>query len=199
MNDDHLDTLLDEARATYRVPPPVDHDALWRGIEREAFPDRALRRLDWRFAAPLAAASLLIGVVLGRWTGPTAQAAAPAPATAAAGSPYQHTAEELLGQAAVLLASLTDGHAPVSLASQTSDQATQLLGTTRLLLDSPVAADPRLHALLLDLELTLAQVARMQPARRATDLTLINEAVADREIVPRIRSAVIDLNGGGGH
>ena len=144
----------------------------------------------------------MFGVLAGRWSA-GATLAAPTPgidavaSTLAAARPYQKTTEALLGQTAVLLAALGADRTSASLASNVSDQATQLLGTTRLLLDSPAAADPQMHALLLDLELTLAQVARMQPTRTNAELTLINEAVAERDIVPRIRSAVVDLAGGG--
>jgi hypothetical protein len=63
-----------------------------------------------------------------------------------------------------------------------------------LLLDSPVASDPRLRNLLLDLELVLAQVARIEPQRRTDDMVLIQAALDDRDIVPRLRSAVADLS-----
>jgi hypothetical protein len=37
----------------------------------------------------------------------------------------------------------------------------------------------------------------MQPSRGKTDINLINEAVAQRDIVPRIQSVVVDLSAGG--
>lgn len=208
MEDNRLDQLLDEARATYRVPPASAADALWQRIDAEAFAAPARtpvrRGTEWRIAWRLAAASLVFGVLAGRWSvgirpSMTIQAAFPDEVASVlpAARPYQKTTEMLLGQTAVLLAALGTDRTSASLVSNVSDQATQLLGTARLLLDSPVAADPQMRALLLDLELTLAQVARMQPTRTNTELTLINEAVAERDIVPRIRSAVVDLAGGG--
>ena len=208
MEDHKLDQLLHEARATYRVPPDRAPDALWRRIEAEAFavPTRtpARRGNEWRIAWRLAAASLVFGALAGRWSAgvrPSATIEAAFPDEVAsvlpAARPYQKTTEALLGQTAVLLAALGTDRTSASLAANVSDQATQLLGTTRLLLDSPAAADPQMRALLLDLELTLAQVARMQPTRSNTELTRINEAVVERDIVPRIRSAVVDLAGGG--
>ena len=73
-------------------------------------------------------------------------------------------------------------------------QAQQLLGTTRLLLDSPFGRDQGMRDLLEDLELVLAQVARMQPQRPGEALTTINEALEERDVVPRIRSAVASLS-----
>ena len=37
MEDRELDNLLDDARRTYHVPVAPDVDAIWRGVEAEAF------------------------------------------------------------------------------------------------------------------------------------------------------------------
>ena len=208
MEDHKLDELLEDARTSYRVPPAPAVEAIWQAVEAEAFAPRIQTRnthraLDWRFAGMLAAASLVIGIVGGRWStgvAPTATMDAAAEAEALvtpASLPYSRTTEEVLGRTAVLLAALRSDDSRGVNTLQVSDQATRLLGNVRLLLDSPAAADPQMQALLLDLELTLAQVARMQPARGESELTLINDAVAERDIVPRIRSAVVDLSAGG--
>ena len=203
MDDKQLDKLLDEARATYRVAPEPPVEAIWQRIDAEAFatPGRGRRGAEWRVAWRLAAASLVFGALAGRWTAGLGSSVQPMTADVAvvspAARPYQKTTEALLGQTAVLLAALSADRASESLASHVSTQATQLLGTTRLLLDSPAASDPQMHALLLDLEMTLAQVARLQPARADTELNRINEAIAERDIVPRIRLAVVDLAGAG--
>lgn len=204
MEDHKLDQLLEDARTSYRVPPAPAVEAIWQAVEAEAFAPRieTRRTLDWRFAGMLAAASLVIGIFGGRWSASVAPTAVMAPAANAeagfsqvAGS-YRHTTEEVLGRTAVLLAALRSPDARNVNALQVSDQAQRLLGNVRLLLDSPAAADPQMQTLLLDLELTLAQVARMQPARGESDLTMINDAVAHREIVPRIRSAVVEMSAG---
>jgi hypothetical protein len=210
MDDKRLDELLDDARKTYRVPPEPAVEAIWQRIDAEAFlaPGGATRRpTDRRFGAVtwrVAAASLVFGVLAGRWTSgvglPGATEADPAQVTSSMSPvlrPYQKTTEELLGKTAVLLAALGTDRTSASFSSHVSDQAAQLLGTARMLLDSPAGSEPGIRALLLDLELTLAQVARLQPSRGETELMLINEAVAERDIVPRIRSAVVDLSGGG--
>lgn len=198
MDDHRLDDLLEEARDHYRVPPAANADALWSRIEATAFPRAAVRR-DWRLTGLAAAACLVIGAIAGRWSATTAPAMNAAAATTASAQqvsrPYQKATEDLLGQTAVLLTALNSDRAATEMASHLNDEATQLLGTTRLLLDSPAATDPQLRTLLLDLELTLARVARLQPARRATEVPLINAAVAERDIVPRIRSAVMELGG----
>ena len=153
------------------------------------------------------AATLVFGVLIGRVTATAPHSPRRSPplrrrdahgrlASTAAADPYQRTTQEFLGRTAVLLAG-----APVQASragtndAKLADQAQQLLGTTRLLLDSPVGREQRMKDLLEDLELVLAQVARLQPQRPGESLTLINEALEERDVVPRIRSAVADLSG----
>jgi uncharacterized membrane-anchored protein YhcB (DUF1043 family) len=208
MDDKKLDDMLMVARTQYRVPPEPSREAIWVGIESEAFaPSRVQRGSHWQFGWKLAAASLIIGVFAGRMT---ARIGGEPASTMANGNqqsevsvvsdasrPYQQTTEEVLGRSAVLLAALRSSDVKAIDAGQMSNQATRLLGRVRLLLDSPAANDPQVQNLLLDLETTLAQIARMQPSRGKTDINLINEAVAQRDIVPRIQSVVVDLSAGG--
>ena len=202
--DRKLDLLLQDAAATYRVPPEPSFDLIWSRVEQEAFARSAVHGTRGRMGMLVAAvaASLLLGVMLGRYS---ARATAP-PAVAttgrdagntnarAAAAPYQRETEEFLGNTAVLLAALPrDGsteHAPTLL----PQQAARLLTKTRLLLDSPAAGDARMRDLLQDLELVLAQVARLQPRRQNAELTMISQTLQTRDLVPRIRSAVTDLN-----
>ena len=113
-------------------------------------------------------------------------------AAQAAAAPYQRATEEFLGNTALLLAALPRDGSGEPTAALLPEQATQLLTTTRLLLDSPVSGNPRMKALLEDLELVLAQVARLQPRRENMALTLISQTLEERDVVPRIRSAVAD-------
>jgi len=204
---DTLDKLLDDARTTYRVPPQPAVDAIWQAVEAEVFEprirrDTGLRPGSWRVAAMLAAASLVIGVFAGRWSAaPRLGGNTPAPgATAIAAThvntPNQRATEEVLGGAAMLFAAMRTTDARGAVAGQYTAQATRLLTSTRMLIDSPAATDPRMQNLLLDLELTLAQIARLQTSRGDSELTLINNAVVERDMVPRIRSAVVDLSAG---
>lgn len=201
MEDRELDNLLDDARRTYHVPVAPDVEAIWRGVEAEAFAiptRRAGTGQTWRIAGMAAAASLLIGVFAGRWSAREpgdAQATVAKANVPAVSGPYQEATEDVLGRAAVLITALRTTDARGAVSGQLTKQATQLLGSTRLLIDSPAANDPRVRALLLDLELTLAQIARIEPSRGNADLNLINDAVAERDMVPRIRSAVVNISG----
>ena len=217
-NDHKLDELLADAAHTYRVPPEPPLDAIWSRVEAQAFASEPARmtRFDWRRVGIAIAASLVIGVAAGRYsvqskgvataavasattgapTSITTTSAAPGTAAAqAAAAPYQRATEEFLGSTALLLAALPRSGSGDRASTLLPEQATQLLTTTRLLLDSPVGANPRMKALLQDLELVLAQVARLQPRRESAELTTITQTLEARDLVPRIRSAVTDLSG----
>jgi hypothetical protein len=67
----------------------------------------------------------------------------------------------------------------------------QVLGSTRLLIDSPAGDDPQLRALLEDLELVLVQIIQLSGAQLdPTDRALIQGALDHSDLLPRIRTAV---------
>jgi hypothetical protein len=68
--------------------------------------------------------------------------------------------------------------------------ARELLSTTRLLLDSPAATEPRLERLLRDLELVLVQIAQYPESRAPGELELIDQALLDNDVITRLRLAV---------
>jgi hypothetical protein len=207
MDDRRLDELLDDAAKSYRVPPEPALDAIWERVAVAAFAPRMSlwRRTDWRLVGLAAAASLVIGVAAGRWTTTAGAFAGPAAATVGArltpapppADPYERTAEEVLGRTAVLLTAFRSEAREGTVGERFNEQAANLLTTVRLLIDSPVGNDPQLRNLLQDLELVLAQVARVQPSRNRSDLNLITDALEEHDLMPRIRSAVVDLSASG--
>lgn len=203
MNDEKLNELLDDARRTWPMPPEPDYQAMWGRIEREAFSDvRAPSRspLTWRTFSLGIAAALMIGIGLGRFrfsgteTG-TADTVAVGSTDSArpASSEYDKAASDLLGRTVVLLTSIPADTRNVAAGEHFSNQATELLTSTRLLLDSPAASDARFKDLLEDLELVLAQIAMLQSGRTRQEIDLITDALEERDVVPRIRSAVARL------
>lgn len=208
MSEERFNELMQDAARTYRVPPDPDLEAMWTHVEREAFGDRGVRVLrfrspSWQVFAAGIAASLVIGVGVGRLTmGTTPPAAAVAVAPRTDSVPpvtrngYDRAATELLGKTAVLLTTLPMEAQTVQGNIRFSSQALELLTTTRLLLDSPAATDGRFRELLEDLELVLAQVASLRPARAQGEIELITDALEERDMVPRIRSAVARLSSG---
>lgn len=206
--DAQLQRLLLEARDSYNVPPRMpSFDAMWAQVERDAFGDPGAgtpgviplepRRRGWTRGlrnygmwAGLAA-GLVIGVLAGRGiapdnTAPAATSVASRGDTAAAPEVDLATAR-YLGQTAALLVSLP---AERQMDAAFADRARQLLNTTRLLLDAPVAQDADTRALLEDLELILTQIVGIQAGNRREELELINQALEQRGLLPRLHSAV---------
>jgi hypothetical protein len=213
--DDKLPDSLRPAARDYNRPPELkrsDLDEMWSAIESDAFPKRfstpsaelqAPNVPRWYASNNLMrlAAVLLVGVAIGRFAVPRPGSPAAAVATAAATvdsvdvpQAYQSATSKYLGQTAALLVSLP-GDAQADRADALYvNRAHDLLSTTRLLLDSPAAADPRFRTLLEDLELVLAQVVRLQSEKSPAELDLIRQALESRDVLPRLRTAVADIS-----
>ncbi len=206
MTDERLQELLDDAARTWRVLPEPDVAGIWSRVEHAVFDGAGKRRRwmkapGWRVLGLAMAASLVIGVALGRIVSRPASTTplATTPDTARrVASAYDQAATDLLGRSAVLLTALPAEVRRGGANERFTSQASELLTTTRLLLDSPAASDRRFKELLEDLELVLAQVARMKPARGHEEMDLITDALEERDVVPRIRSEVARLSLGDG-
>lgn len=216
MNDERLQTLIKDAAETYRVPKDPPLDAMWARIEREHFDagqgggeaasagitglPRARSPRRWLAPAAGIAAALVLGIGIGRFTATPTVAVPPlfVDATERPDSlrlpadPLQRTASTFLRDAETLLAS-----APLEANAVDAEfvaTARIMLSSTRLLLDSPASSDPVLRAMLEDLELILAQFARLRTAPRAEELTFIAEAMDERDVVPRLRTVAASLS-----
>jgi hypothetical protein len=74
---------------------------------------------------------------------------------------------------------------------QAARWARDVLSSTRLLLDSPAGHDPQMRTLFTDLELILAQIVQLSGTPlQARERELIDRALRDRDLLPRLRSAV---------
>lgn len=195
MDDTHLDELIHTAGRGYHEPPVADLDRLWNGIEARRRPAPAAR--PWRWATPLAmAATAVLAFSLGRVTSkPVPAEVAVTSAAPTAVAPVSEVANDLLGQTVVLLSRLPQD--PSVDANAFARQAGDLLVTTRLLLDAPdTQRNPGLAGVLRDLELVLAQVARLQGKAPSDELELITDAMRDQDLVPRIRTVAARLQAG---
>jgi hypothetical protein len=107
---------------------------------------------------------------------------------------YRLAAVQTLTQAEALLTSYraTDlATRDPAAARQLGGWGREVLSSTRLLIDSPAGADPQLRPLLNDLELVLVQIVRLSGAPLdASDRALIDGALRDRDLLPRIRTVV---------
>jgi hypothetical protein len=209
MTDDRFDELMRDAAHTYRKPPEPDFEAMWNVVAREtwgvASPTRAGRSFPFRRAIGIAA-TLMLGIGIGRATvtfkGASQQKAPTVATTPIAArtdslsepAPYSTETSQYLGQTAALLIALPSEVRAGRANGQFLTRAGELLTRTRLLLDSPAANDPTMRNLLEDLELVLAQVVHLENNQNRTELDLINRALEQRDVIPRLRTATADLS-----
>ena len=178
----------------------------------DASPLRARRVWPWRWGIGMAAVFAL-GVGLGRLApvGNTTREPQPygardsqphvalgsqpnvadAPDATSPLLPYRIAATQHLSRTEAFLMSYRDGVRTGDITPELSAWAAELLTGTRLLLDSPAAQDPRLEQLLLDLELILAQIARLSSTGDpGGEAAMIDEALENRGTLTRIRAVV---------
>lgn len=210
--DEGLPERVRSAAQGYNRPPEptrAELDAMWGPIEAATFDGAAAPVAhapsrggvtSVRFWMPLAAA-LVLGVAIGRWSTPRPSAAPATPVATRPSTdsvridePYQSTTSQYLGQAAALLVSLPAEARDAHASDPNMGRAHDLLLTTRLLLDSPAARDPRFRELLEDLELVFAQLVRLQSATNSEEMELIREALQQRDVLPRLRSAAANIS-----
>ena len=189
-DDERLPERLHDAARGYHVPGEPPREEMWRTITAARARRRLARqRVRWGLAL---AAMLVLGIGIGRMVAPRGpfHAAPAASVPAGATTAYRVAAGQYLARTEVLL---TDLHAesrrgrpsPEFLAS-----ARDLLTTTRLMLDSPAADDPRLAGLLEDLELVLAQISQLQaePGQRG-EFDMITQSITQSGVLTRLRAA----------
>jgi hypothetical protein len=207
MDEKRFDEVLRDLPRSFNPPGEPPLDDMWAVIEDAHFnapfvssPRGIMRRAPWLAAA----ATLVIGIGIGRYIPSSTKIAdnpPPAPMTASAGKPasdtsavvdaYRDQTSHYLGQAAALLISLPAKDASGKADAAFAGKAAELLVTTRLLMDSPAAQDPKLRTLLEDLELVLVQIARLRGERSRADLDLIHQAVDQGDVLSRLNSAVV--------
>lgn len=209
MDDQELEKRLNELNASWRIPRDPPLDRMWDAIEAEVFaPDLPHRRWRWtRTLLPLAA-TLVLGFGLGRITpslrregGTDSTATSAAPALAAGtqrpeaapvlltsqDGPFVGVATDYLERVTALLATLAEEAGRGQPLDYSTRQARDLLATTRLLMETPQATAGHLRQLLDDLELVLAQIARLPARAPAPDVYLIEQTLDQREVLPRLR------------
>ena len=193
MTEDRFARLLRDAAQDYHRPPETPREDLWRRIAaaREARRRRVVVGPWLRWGMGIAAV-LALGIGIGRWS---ARSTPDTVSVAAARGdqpalPYRVAAARYLSRTEALLTGFrTEARAGTPNAQFTA-QARDLLGTTRLMLDSPAGKDPWLKSLLEDLELVLAQIAQLPSSGHREDVQLIDQALEQRSVLLRLRSAV---------
>lgn len=206
MMDQHEDPkfeawLKDAARTTYHAPRTPPRDEMWRRIEAARQSRSVLVFQPWMRWATAAAALIVLGIGIGRWSAhqPSAVPSTPVATTDStsptATSPdvvYQVAATQYLSRTEAFLTSfradLGKNHAANS--ARFASQARDLLTTTQLMLDSPAGKDQRMRSLLEDLELVLVQISQLDPAHDGHDADLITEGMNQSHVLPKLRSAI---------
>ncbi len=201
--DPAFDAWLRTVAPTLNAPNTTPRLEMWSAIQSArrtaAAPPR--RRTPWVLMSAIAAA-LLLGVAIDRVAlrsidGPTTPVAAVAPTPSDSNDPsrlYRMAATQTLTQAEALLTAFRASATPQQSRAgmeQLGNWGRQVLGSTRLLIDSPAGSDPQLRALLDDLELVLVQIIQLSGGQLdATDRELVEGALEDSDLLPRIRTAV---------
>ena len=217
--DPAFDAWVEKLAPDLNTPPVTPRMEMWDAIqaaqatkmdpqEARVVSIASRRRIAWLWPAAIAAA-LLVGVGIDRVMltsspRPSQVASAPSRTVAPLGNSdsasdaparlYRVAAVQTLTQAEALLTA----YRATDIATRNPAAARQLgawgrevLSSTRLLLDSPAGEDPQLKALLNDIELVLVQVIRLSGAPPdSAERALIDGAMRDHDLLPRIRTAV---------
>ena len=191
--DPKFEQWLKDAAQSYHSPLPTPREEMWKRIEEARRNQHVIEIRPWMRWALAAAAVLVIGIGIGRWTAHPPGANAPVVASAdsvRSDVAYQVAAQQYLTRTEVLLTDFRAQSARGQLDPQFVAAARDLLTTTRLMLDSPAANDPRLQPLLEDLELVLAQITQLPAERgRKNEMDLINQGLNQRSVLTRLRTA----------
>jgi len=204
MTDQHEDPKFEQwlkgAAKSYHTPPPTPRDAIWKRIQDARRNKHVIELRPWMRWAVAAAAVLILGFGIGRWTahqppagnGTTSVATADSAPPAQSELVYQIAATQYLSHTEAFLTSFrTDvGSNHAANRARFARQARDLLSTTRLMLDSPAGKDQRLRSLLEDLELVLVQISQLDPARDGHDTDLITQGMNQSNVLPKLRSAI---------
>lgn len=210
MSDDKFDAWLASAATQYNRPPErVPREEMWREVESALDVDATpsvvtplpLARTPWHlWSAPISAiaATLILaaGIGAGYWLRGREATTAPAQPTPVAGAPRSPSTDRTLDVAvqrhmadaeALLVAyRAVDG----STDTHVRGWARDVLGTTRLLMDSPAATDPARRRLLEDLELILVQIVQLPDSLPPGERALINRSMRRDQLLTRLRTAI---------
>jgi hypothetical protein len=205
MTHDHEDPQFDRwlekvARTAYNAPRATPREAMWERIEHARRQKRVIELRPWARWALAAAAVLLVGIGIGRWTADRTGSSAATPVAAASDSArsdivYQVAATQYLSRAEAFLTGFRSDSRGVSTSGRHTQerlvrQARDLLNTTQLLLDSPAGNDPRMRGLLEDLELLLAQISQLGAGQGPHDADLVTQSMDQSNVLPKLRSAI---------
>jgi hypothetical protein len=197
MTDERFEEFLKRALADMDPVPTPPREAMWAQIDEARRFARKGERTGTRVWASWAvglAAMLAVGIGIGRMTA-RQQQFAPTPQTQTAAltdvtpnpTSYRIAVAQHLGRAEALLTSFRTQPETTVPDPQLAIFARELLTHTQLLLDSPAGDDPKVAALLGDLELILAQIARLSVSSEE-EREIIEDGLERTSVLPRLRA-----------
>lgn len=203
-DEEKMNRAIRNLAESYNRPPATPRGELWARIaaeraQRRARPRPAAGRVRWVAWAVGLAATLVIGVAIGRFTaGSGTPAAGPVVAATPEAEPggelpvaYRIAVGDHLSRVETFLSVFTaDAGRGYAAQGDIERPTRQLLQQTRLLRDSPAGQDVALGALLDDVELVLMQIAVYGERGEAQDLGFIEQGIKDRSVLLRLRSAL---------
>ncbi|MEO8562797.1 MAG: hypothetical protein ABI601_12020 [bacterium] len=197
-DDEKFDDFLRHAASDYNAPTTPRADAIWSAIEPDVARAIAPRRRSWSarvlFVGAAAAATLVLGVGIGRWSSqPTVLVRAPASNSTASVSSNSQARALTLDHLADAEVFLTTVRYELESGLPDADRAArsrELLGRTRVLLGASQHRSPEVARLLQDLELLLAEISALPPGRSSLDRTILDESIRDGDVIPRIRATL---------
>lgn len=202
--DEKFDEFVRRTIKDYNAPVEPPADAIWAAIEHNvaaAITPRANRltttRRVWIPIGVGIAATLMIGVAVGRWTtkAPTAPLTTAAPRitpddSTRIANQAQAVMLDHLAEAEVFLTSVRADLKSGRADAERSERSRELLSRTRLLIGASSSRSPEVARLLQDLELLLAEIAAVPRTRPSMDLTLLDESMRQGNVLPRIRATL---------
>ena len=198
--DPKFEQWLKDATKSYHSPLPTPREEMWKSIEAARRNKHVIELRPWLRWAVAAAAVLVLGIGIGRWS--INRESVPPGSTAAAGTQvtneidslssvaYQVAATQYLSRTEAFLTSFRADANRSANTARLARQARDLLTTTQLMLDSPAADNPRLRSLLEDLELVLMQISLLNPVQDGHDRDLITQGMNQSNVLPKLRSAI---------
>ncbi len=224
MSEENFEEFLQREAQSYNEPPArIPRDEMFAAITAARRANAVaspivgvVRTSRFRHYAWIGmAATLVIGVAIGKYAFAKRDLAAPValtankaagagtkdpsastgntknPSAGASSGPYAQAATDQLSRAEALLTAYGASAPNAGVDKQLSAWARDVLTNTRLLLDSPAADDPARQRLLQDLELVLVQMVQRSPTAGAgEERSHIDRSLERTQMLSRLRSAL---------
>jgi len=194
-------------QAMHVADADIPREMMWARVRQQRKDPQVVRGTRvrrWMTTVAAVAATLVVGVAIGRYTMPngvtptspesrtvaSGASVAPSAATTRATDPAVIAMEEHFARTVALLTTVRDGSLEAGPGADVSGWASELLSTTRMLLDEPQLRDDRTRRLLHDLELVLVQIIQARGTAAPEAKRAPSETMRETNLLPRVRAVV---------